>query len=164
MDMRNKVALAYLLVGISAAGRALLAMPDNTQIQELSLTALAVVGYLVICRRTLWPLLCGIGQLVLELILCGSQTGGVWVWLSPALRAADLWLLLAACVLMLRLAGQPRRAMPLAAALLLAVYTVTHFLPGAAVVASASFVLFSVALVWYAVLMLRAYQAARIKP
>lgn len=164
MDTRNKVALAYLLVGISAAGRALLAMPDNTQIQELSLTALAVVGYLLICRRTLWPLLCGAGQLVLELILCGSQAGGMWTWLSPALRAVDLWLLLAASVLMLRLTGQPRRAMPLAAAVLLAVYTVAHFLPRAAAVASGSFVLFSVMLVWYAVLMLRAYNSTRVKP
>lgn len=164
MDTRNKVALAYLLAGISAAGRALLAMPDNTQIQELSLTALAVVGYLLVCRRTLAPLVCGAGQLVLELILCGSQAGGVWAWLMPALRAADLWLLLGASVLMLRLAGQPHRAMPAAAAVPLAVYTVTHFLPGAAVAASASFVVFSVLLLWYAVLMLRAYNGARVKP
>ncbi len=163
MDTRNKVALAWLLAGISAAGRALLAMPDNTQLQELSLTALAVVGYLLICRRSLAPLLCGAGQLVLELILCGSQTGGVWAWLTPALRAVDLWLLLAASVQMLRLAGQPHRAMPVAAAVPLAVYTVTHFLPGAGLAASASFVLFSVVLLWYAVLMLRAYNGARVK-
>ena len=115
MDKRNRAALAYLLAGISAAGRALLAMPESTQLQELSLTALAVVGYLLLCRRTVWPLVCGGGQLVLELVLCGSQNGGVWVWLNPALRAVDLWLLLGASVLMLGVAGQPRRAMPVAA-------------------------------------------------
>ena len=162
MDKRNRAALAYLLAGISAAGRALLAMPESTQLQELSLTALAVVGYLLLCRRTVWPLVCGGGQLVLELVLCGSQNGGVWVWLNPALRAVDLWLLLGASVLMLGVAGQPRRAMPVAASVPLAVYTVTHFLPWAALAASVSFVVFSVALLWYAVLMLRAYNAARI--
>ena len=30
MEKRNHMALAYLLVGISAAGRALLAMPETT--------------------------------------------------------------------------------------------------------------------------------------
>ena len=59
MDKRNRLALAYLLIGISAAGRALLAVPENTQLQELSLTVLAVVGYLLICRRTVLPLVCG---------------------------------------------------------------------------------------------------------
>ena len=161
MDKREHLALSYLLVGISAAGRALLAMPDATQLQELSLTVLAVVGYLLLCRRTVGPLVCGAGQLVLELILCGSQSGVVWVWLMPALRAVDLWLLLAASLGMLRQAGQPRRGVMLATALPLAVYTVTHFLPQASLAASVSFVVFSVALLWYAVLMLRAYNKAR---
>ena len=43
MDKQNRQALAYLLIGVSAAGRALLAVPENTQLQELSLTVLAVV-------------------------------------------------------------------------------------------------------------------------
>ena len=129
MEKQNRRALAYLLIGISAAGRALLAMPDNTQIQELSLTVLAVVGYLLVCRRTVAPLVCGALQLVLELVLCGSQSGGIWQWLLPALRAADLWLLLATAVLMLRQAGQPARSMPLAATVPLAVYSVAHFSP-----------------------------------
>ena len=89
MDKRNRLALAYLLIGISAVGRALLAVPENTQLQELSLTVLAVVGYLLISRCTVLPLVCGMVQLVLELILCGSQSGGVWIWLMPLLRAAD---------------------------------------------------------------------------
>lgn len=161
MEKQNRRALAYLLIGISAAGRALLAMPDNTQIQELSLTVLAVVGYLLVCRRTVAPLVCGALQLVLELVLCGSQSGGIWQWLLPALRAADLWLLLATAVLMLRQAGQPARSMPLAATVPLAVYSVAHFLPSLATVASLAFVVFSVVLLWYAVLMLRAYNAAR---
>ena len=33
MDKRNKTALAYLLVGVAAAGRALLAVPENAAIQ-----------------------------------------------------------------------------------------------------------------------------------
>lgn len=161
MDKRNRQALAYLLIGISAAGRALLAMPDNTQVQELSLTVLAVVGYLLVCRRAVMPLVCGALQLVLELVLCGSQSGGVWQWLLPAFRVADLWLLLATAVLMLRQTGQPARAMPLVAAVPLAVYSVAHFFSSLATVASLAFVVFSVVLLWYAVLMLRAYNAAR---
>ena len=155
------MAAACLLCGIAAAGRALLAMPDAAGLQELSLTALAVVGYLLVCRRTALPLICGAAQLALELVLCGSQSGGAWVWLLPALRAADLWLLLAACWRMLRLAGQPCHAMPAAAAVPLAVYTVTRFVPQASPAAGISFVVFSVLLLWYAVLMLRAYSAAR---
>ena len=164
MEKNDRLAAAYLLIGVSAAGRALLAMPDGTQIQELSLTVLAVVGYLLLCRRTVRPLLCGAGQLALELILCGSQTGGAWTWLLPLLRAADLWLLWLSAFWMLRQAGQPARAMPAAAAVPLAVYSVAHCLPSLAAVASASVVVFSVILLWYAVLMLRAYSGARGKP
>ncbi|EFB75392.1 hypothetical protein [Subdoligranulum variabile] len=163
MDKRNRLALAYLLAGISAAGRAMLAMPDNTQLQELSLTVLAVVGYLLIARRTVLPLVCGAAQLVLELILCGSQNGGVWVWLLPLLRSLDLWILLLTTVLMLRQAGMPHRLMPGVAALPLAVYTVAHQLGRPAVVSSTAFILFSVLLLWYAVLMIRAYNAARVR-
>ena len=109
------------------------------------------------------PLLCGAGQLVLELILCGSQSGGAWVWLLPLLRVADLWLLWLTVLWMLRLTGQPARAMLVAAAVPLAVYSAaTHFLPQAAGAASAAFVAFSVVLLWYAGRMLRAYNAARV--
>lgn len=163
MDKPNRLAAAYLLAGIAAAGRALLAVPGTASVQELALTALAVAGYLLVCRRTAMPLVCGAVQLVLELVLCGSQSGGAWLWLLPALRAADLWLLLAACWRMLSLAGQPACAMPAAAAVPLAVYTVAHFLPQAALAASAAFIVFSIMLLWYAVLMLRAYSAARVK-
>lgn len=92
MDKRNKTALAYLLIGVAAAGRCLLAVPENAALQEISLTVLAIVGYLLLASRDKRPVLLGGAGLVLELLLCGGQTGGVWVWLSPALRALDLWL------------------------------------------------------------------------
>lgn len=161
MEKENRRALAYLLIGISAAGRALLSVPEGTQLQELSLTVLAVVGYLLVARRTVLPLLCGAGQLLLELVLCGSQTGALWDVLMPVLRCTDLWLLWVTTVLMLRDAGLSARPMPLVAALPLAVYSVAHFLPQATLVASLAFVIFSVILLWYAALMLRGYSAAR---
>ena len=49
MDKRNKTALAYLLVGVAAAGRALLAVPENAAIQEVSLTVLPL--WAICC----WP-------------------------------------------------------------------------------------------------------------
>ena len=103
MDKRNKTALAYLLVGVAAAGRALLAVPENAAIQEVSLTVLALVGYLLLASKTRLPTVFGAAGLVLELILCGSQTGGV------------------------------------------------------------SFVVFSVVMLWFAAIMIRAYNDARIK-
>lgn len=53
MDKRNRPALAYLLVGVASAGRAMLAMPDAVALQEVSLTVLALVGYLLLGRRAL---------------------------------------------------------------------------------------------------------------
>ena len=44
MDKRNRPALAYLLVGVASAGRAMLAMPDAVALQEVSLTVLALVA------------------------------------------------------------------------------------------------------------------------
>ncbi len=82
MDKRNKTALAYLLVGVAAAGRALLAVPENAAIQEVSLTVLALVGYLLLASKTKLPTVFGAAGLVLELILCGSQTGGAWARLA----------------------------------------------------------------------------------
>ena len=157
MEKENRLAAAYLLIGISAAGRAFLAMPEAVELQELSLTVLALVGYLLVCRRTWKPLVCGVVQVVLELILCGSQHGGVWVWLMPALRSVDLWILLLASVLMLRQSSQAKTLMPVVAAVPLAVYTVSRILSLPMVVSSAAFIVFSVLLLWYAVLMLRAY-------
>ena len=103
MDKRNKTALAYLLVGVAAAGRALLAVPGNAAIQEVSLTVLALVGYLLLASKTRLPTVFGAAGLVLELILCGSQTGGAWARLAPALRAADLWLFWGAALVLVRL-------------------------------------------------------------
>ena len=122
MDKRNKTALAYLLVGVAAAGRALLAVPENAAIQEVSLTVLALVGYLLLASKTRLPTVFGAVGLVLELILCGSQTG-----------------------------------VPLA------VYTATHFIPSLTSVAAVSFVVFSVVMLWFAAIMIRAYNDARIK-
>lgn len=161
MEKENRLAAAYLLIGISAAGRAFLAMPEAVELQELSLTVLALVGYLLVCRRTWKPLVCGVVQVVLELILCGSQHGGVWGWLMPALRSVDLWVLLLASVLMLRQSSQAKTLMPVVAAVPLAVYTVSRILSLPMVVSSAAFIVFSVLLLWYAVLMLRAYRRAR---
>ena len=48
MDKRNRPALAYLLIGVTAAGRALLAVPEAVALQEVSLTMLAVVGYILL--------------------------------------------------------------------------------------------------------------------
>ena len=148
MDKRNKTALAYLLIGVAAAGRALLAVPEAAAIQEVSLTVLALVGYLLLAGKAKLPIVFGAAGLVLELILSGAQSGGAWVWLEPALRAVDLWLFWGAA---------------LVAAVPLAVYTVAHFLPPAATVAAVAFVAFSVVMLWFAASMIRAYNDARVK-
>ena len=156
MDKRNKTALAYLLVGVAAAGRALLAVPENAAIQEVSLTVLALVGYLLLASKTRLPTVFGAAGLVLELILCGSQTGGAWARLAPALRAADLWLFWGAALVLVRLAGRQQSKMPYIAAVPLAVPSLTS-------VAAVSFVVFSVVMLWFAAIMIRAYNDARIK-
>ena len=160
MDKRNKTALAYLLIGVAAAGRCLLAVPENTALQEISLTVLALVGYLLLASRDKRPVLLGGAGLVLELLLCGGQTGGVWVWLSPALRALDLWIFWAAALLLLCLADCTSRRVPYVP---LAVYTVTHFIPALATVAAVAFVAFSVLMLWFAAVMIKSYSAARVK-
>ena len=128
MDKRNKTALAYLLVGVAAAGRALLAVPENAAIQEVSLTVLALVGYLLLASKTRLPTVFGAAGLVL-----------------------------------VRLAGRQQSKMPYIAAVPLAVYTVTHFIPSLTSVAAVSFVVFSVVMLWFAAIMIRAYNDARIK-
>lgn len=122
MDKRNKTALAYLLIGVAAAGRALLAVPEAAAIQEVSLTVLALVGYLLLAGEAKLPIVFGAAGLVLELILSGAQSGGAWVWLEPALRAVDLWLFWGAALVLLRLCGKAASKMPLVAAVPLAVY------------------------------------------
>ena len=136
MDKRNRPALAYLLVGVASAGRAMLAMPDAVALQEVSLTVLALVGYLLLGRRAL------------------------------PVRAAALWLLWATVTQMLKIAGYTtgkNAKMPIVAAVPLAVYCVAHFSAGAATVASFAFIVFSIMLLWYAVLLLRAYNTTRVK-
>ena len=150
MDKRNRPALAYLLVGVASAGRAMLAMPDAVALQEVSLTVLALVG--------------GTVQLVLELVLCGTLAGPAW--LAPLLRVAALWLLWATVTQMLKIAGYTtgkNAKMPVVAAVPLAVYCVAHFSAVAATVASFAFIVFSIMLLWYAVLLLRAYNTTRVK-
>lgn len=163
MDKRNKTALAYLLIGVAAAGRALLSVPENAAIQEVSLTVLALVGYLLLASKSRLPVLFGAAGLVLELILSGVPAGGASVWLIPALRVADLWLFWGASVVMLRLAGRQGSRMPYLAALPLAVYSVAHFLPVLTTLAAVAFVAFSVLMLWFAAVMIRAYNDARVK-
>ena len=156
MDKRNRPALAYLLVGVASAGRAMLAMPDAVALQEVSLTVLALVGYLLLGRRALPVLACGTVQLVLELVLCGTLAGPAW--LAPLLRAT--------VTQMLKIAGYTtgkNAKMPVVAAVPLAVYCVAHFSAVAATVASFAFIVFSIMLLWYAVLLLRAYNTTRVK-
>ena len=99
------------------------------------------------------------GKSGLTVVHMGAGATGV----EPLLRAADLWVLLLTTVLMLRQAGQPHRLMPGVAMVPLAVYTVSRLLGLPTVISSGTFVVFSVLLLWYAVLMLRAYNEARVK-
>ena len=163
MDKRNRPALAYLLIGVTAAGRALLAVPEAVALQEVSLTMLAVVGYILLAGKGKLPLLLGVGQLILELLLCGAGQGGSWLWLEPALRAADLWMFWGTALLMLRHTGQNYKVMPAVAAVPLAGYSVAHFMPAMVSVASVCFVAFSVVMLGYAAMMVRAYNTARVK-
>lgn len=163
MDKRNKTALAYLLIGVAAAGRALLSVPENAAIQEVSLTVLALVGYLLLAGKSRLPVIFGAAGLVLELILSGGQAGGIWLWLTPALRVVDLWLFWGASLVLLRVCGKAGSKMPLVAAVPLAVYSMAHFIASAASVAAVAFVAFSVVMLWFAAMMIRAYNDARVK-
>lgn len=165
MDKRNRPALGFLLVGVSAAGRALLAVPEAASLAELSLTMLAVIGYLVAGSRGWGALVCGVGQMILELVLCGAQIegGGLWLWLAPLLRVADIALLLAASLWMLRQAGHQGKLLPALLLLTWGVYAVASFVPAAVGVGAGAFVAFSVTLLWYTVLMIRQYNALRVK-
>ena len=97
MEKRHNYAAAgFLLLGIGAAGRAFLGVPEGVTMAELSLTVLLVIGALLLTRQGLAALVCGLAATALELVLCGSwvQAGGVLIAAAPFLRLADLWLLL----------------------------------------------------------------------
>ena len=65
---------------------------------------------------------------------------------------------LGAALVLVRLAGRQQSKMPYIAAVPLAVYTVTHFIPSRTSVAAVSFVVFSVVMLWFAAIMIRASQ------
>ncbi len=174
----NHAALGFLLLGLAAAGRALLGVPGQSSMAEVTLSMLGVIGLLLLADRHSLPALpSALGQVVLELILCGSQTEGAWRRLRVVLRAADLWLVLVTVVLALGLAAsfdpgaafaKSSRAMGVSAAAVLAVQTVLLWLsarnPADAALATASaavFVAFSVLLLWFTALMLRLYGRLR---
>ena len=97
MEKRHNYAAAgFLLLGIGAAGRAFLGVPEGVTMAELSLTVLLVIGALLLTRQGLAALVCGLAATALELVLCGSwvQAGGALTAAAPFLRLADLWLLL----------------------------------------------------------------------
>ena len=122
-----------------------------------------LVGYLLLASKSRLPVLFGAAGLVLELILSGVPAGGASVWLIPAMRVADLWLFWGASVALLRLAGRQSSRVPYLAALPLAVYSVAHFLPALTMLAAVAFVAFSVLMLWFAAVMIRAYNDARVK-
>ena len=62
-------AAAYLLLGVGAAGRAFLAVPEGVSLAELSLTVLMVAGALLLTREGLQALCCGTAALALERVL-----------------------------------------------------------------------------------------------
>ena len=97
MEKRHNYAAAgFLLLGIGAAGRAFLGVPEGVTMAELSLTVLLVIGALLLTRQGLATLVCGLAATALELVLCGSwvQAGGALAAAAPVFRLADLWLLL----------------------------------------------------------------------
>ena len=55
------------------------------------------------------------------------------------------------------------KSWPYLAALPLAVYSVAHFLPALTMLAAVAFVAFSVLMLWFAAVMIRAYNDARVK-
>lgn len=176
MDKNNRPALGFLLLGIAAIGRALLGVQDTSSTAEVTLTVLAGLGAALLAARCRKALPAYIGQLVMEVLLCGLEVGG---WLRPVLRAVDLWLVLAGVLVTLTAAEQVRndeaytakhRLLRPVLTVLLAVQTVLLFaqtaLPGVtplAVAGAGVFVLFSLGLIWYGTRMLSTYNALRVK-
>ena len=148
---------------------------------ELSLTVLLVIGALLLTRQGLAALVCGLAATALELVLCGSwvQAGGALAAAAPFLRLADLWLLLGLVWGSLPTARRAvddlkytrsTRMMLVACGVLLAAHTVLRIASLAAPASvplgkasSGSFVVFSVLLLWYTVLMVKAYNVQRTK-
>ena len=162
MEKRHNYAAAgFLLLGIGAAGRAFLGVPEGVTMAELSLTVLLVIGALLLTRQGLAALVCGLAATALELVLCGSwvQAGGVLAAASPARRAVDDLKY-----------TRSTRMMLVACGVLLAAHTVLRIASLAAPASvplgkasSGSFVVFSVLLLWYTVLMVKAYNVQRTK-
>lgn len=177
----NYTAAGFLLLGIGAAGRAFLGVPEGVTMAELSLTVLLVIGALLLTRQGLAALVCGLAATALELVLCGSwvQAGGALTVAAPFLRLADLWLLLGLVWGSLPAARRAvddlkytrsTRMMLVACGVLLAAHTVLRIASLAAPASvplgkasSGSFVVFSVLLLWYTVLMVKAYNVQRTK-
>lgn len=177
----NHAAAGFLLLGIGAAGRAFLGVPEGVTMAELSLTVLLVIGALLLTRQGLAALVCGLAATALELVLCGSwvQAGAALATAAPFLRLADLWLLLGLVWGSLPAARRAvddlkytrsTRMMLVACGVLLAAHTVLRIASLAAPASvplgkasSGSFVVFSVLLLWYTVLMVKAYNVQRTK-
>lgn len=177
MEKRHNYAAAgFLLLGIGAAGRAFLGVPEGVTMAELSLTVLLVIGALLLTRQGLAALVCGLAATALELVLCGSWVQAV---AAPFLRLADLWLLLGLVWGSLPAARRAvddlkytrsTRMMLVACGVLLAAHTTLRIASLAAPASvplgkasSGSFVVFSVLLLWYTVLMVKAYNVQRTK-
>ena len=177
MEKRHNYAAAgFLLLGIGAAGRAFLGVPEGVTMAELSLTVLLVIGALLLTRQGLAALVCGLAATALELVLCGSwvQAGAALAAAAPFLRLADLWLLLGLPVARRAVDDlkytRSTRMMLVACGVLLAAHTVLRIASLAAPASvplgkasSGSFVVFSVLLLWYTVLMVKAYNVQRTK-
>ena len=151
MEKRHNYAAAgFLLLGIGAAGRAFLGVPEGVTMAELSLTVLLVIGALLLTRQGLAALVCG---------LAATALGLVWGSLPAARRAVDDLKY-----------TRSTRMMLVACGVLLAAHTVLRIASLAAPASvplgkasSGSFVVFSVLLLWYTVLMVKAYNVQRTK-
>lgn len=175
----NRKAAAFLLLGVGVAGRAFLSMPDSVSTLELSLTALLLVGALLLSRQLLRPLVAAVIALGLELVLCGDwvHQGGLLAAASPFLRLADLWVLLGLVSGALNAARpalddlrytRSTHNMLLTSTALLALHTMLRLINMAVPhntllnqFVSISFVIFSVSLLWFTILMIRAYNTLR---
>ena len=175
MEKRHNYAAAgFLLLGIGAAGRAFLGVPEGVTMAELSLTVLLVIGALLLTRQGLAALVCGLAATALELVLCGSwvQAGAALAAAAPFLRLGLVWGSLPAARRAVDDLKYTRstRMMLVACGVLLAAHTVLRIASLAAPASvplgkasSGSFVVFSVLLLWYTVLMVKAYNVQRTK-
>ena len=87
MEKRHNYAAAgFLLLGIGAAGRAFLGVPEGVTMAELSLTVLLVIGALLLTRQGLAALVCGLAAT--------ARLPGGFCWAlcgAACLRPAALW-------------------------------------------------------------------------